>query len=71
VVSIAGPTSPVEVGKDNQNPVLRPSCNGVNGMAVPPLRIDALVQRFGGVTGNICNADFKATLRAAAKLFNP
>jgi hypothetical protein len=41
--AVAGPTDKVEVGMDNQNPSLRPSCQTSLGSAAPAIRIKALI----------------------------
>jgi hypothetical protein len=41
--AIAGPTDRVEVGMDNQQPALRPSCQTTQGKGVPAIRIRALI----------------------------
>ena len=47
MAAIAGPSTPVEVGKDQKNyPMLKPSCQGGGGFAVPAIRIEALVHAF-------------------------
>ena len=66
LAAIAGPLDPVFVGKDGTYPVLKPSCQTQDGFAVPAIRINAVVQAFGGVTGSICNPTFAPTLTAAA-----
>ena len=46
-VAIAGPTEPVRVGKDGNNPVLLHSCqNGASGFADPGIRIKQFVDGF-------------------------
>jgi hypothetical protein len=43
MMAIAGPTDKVEVGMDNQNPTLRPSCQATIGSGRPAIRIKALI----------------------------
>ena len=76
LAAIAGPDQPVEVGLDAQNPVLRPSCQSSNGMAVPAIRIKALMDAFGPlgyfnkgrdasgkeIDVDICSSDFSPAL---------
>ena len=74
--AIAGPTEPVDVGRDGNNPVLKASCQSANGIAVPAIRIRAVVESLNpGVTPkpfySICEASvpmksIAAQLRAAA-----
>jgi hypothetical protein len=51
--AIAGPTDKVEVGMDNQNPTLRPSCQTTMGKGVPAIRIKQLIDgiKAGGNKG--------------------
>jgi hypothetical protein len=44
--AIAGPTEPFEVGVENANPVLKASCQSANGIAVPAVRMKAVVESF-------------------------
>ncbi|MCA9671806.1 MAG: hypothetical protein KC503_39675 [Myxococcales bacterium] len=46
VAAIAGPTGRVEVGKDGDNPVLKPGCSSSHGTSVPAVRLEALVNAF-------------------------
>jgi len=76
LAAIAGPEQPVEVGMDGQNPVLKPSCQSVNGKAAPAIRIKALMDSLGAyglfnmgqdASGNqvpvdICSNDFSPAL---------
>jgi hypothetical protein len=61
---ISGPSGPVEVGMEGQNPVLRPSCQSTNGVAVPAVRLASLVSAFGprGSLHNVCGGDFGRAL---------
>jgi hypothetical protein len=72
MAGLLGPRQPVVVGKDGQNPWLKPSCQGANGVAAPAIRIRSVMDAFPNVSGPICEpTKFKDTLRAAAKLLNP
>ena len=66
--AIAGPTSPVNVGRDGPNPVLKPSCQTSNGFGVPAIRIKSLVDRFWGHYGDICDNDYGPSLKKIADL---
>lgn len=52
---IAGPPTPVEVGKDGKNPTLRPSCEGTSGYALPAIRLDAVRAAFDGTFTSACD----------------
>jgi hypothetical protein len=70
MAGILGPRSPVTVGKDGNNPVLKPSCQGANGVGVPAIRIHTLIDAFKGVTGSVCEPpQFGKLLTAAGKQF--
>jgi hypothetical protein len=69
--AIVGPTTPVAVGKDGQNPSLMASCSSVGGKGVPAIRIQALVDRFWGHTSNVCQADYGPALKAIGALVSP
>jgi hypothetical protein len=56
VSAVAGPRSPFVVGNVGV-PVLRPSCQGTGGKAVPAVRIGALVDSFGGALIDSCTQD--------------
>ncbi len=68
--ALAGPTSPVEVGIEGSNPVLKPSCQSQSGNAVPAIRLAAVVQSFGAnglfnpAGTNACSPDYTPALRA-------
>ena len=62
LAAIAGPTSPVTVGKDGPNPTLAPSCQTNDGFAVPALRLAKVVNAFGGEIAPICTDDFGPAL---------
>jgi hypothetical protein len=66
---IAGPSTPVVVGLEGQNPVLRPSCQTGTGVAVPPIRLQSVVDAFAPRSSfdSICTSDLSPTLRAVAK----
>jgi hypothetical protein len=64
MAAIAGPTSPVTVGKDGQNPSLGASCQSGSGFAVPALRIGSVIQAFDGSVASICDNDFGPALAA-------
>lgn len=80
MMAIAGPTDKVSVGLDAQNPVLKPSCQTSQGKAVPGLRIEHVVDAFGGtghynqgvtsdgqlINVNICSSDYSPALRLLA-----
>ena len=66
VSAIAGPTDKVEVGLDAQNPVLRPSCQTIDGHAVPALRIKGVVDGLDGQLFPICTNDFGPALKGIA-----
>lgn len=75
--AIAGPVEPFEVGVEGANPVLKASCQSTNGIAVPAVRIKALVNAFGerghfnkgidaggkSVEVNSCSADYSPAMR--------
>ena len=63
---LAGPTTPVAVGQQGGMAVLQPSCQSANGLAVPPLRLQALVDAFGGTSASICDSDYKPALEQIA-----
>jgi hypothetical protein len=81
VAAIAGPTEPFEVGVEGQNPVLKPTCQGINGGAVPAIRIKSVIDSLGSnglfnkgiddqghpVDVNICATDFGLSMRALAQ----
>jgi hypothetical protein len=54
MAAIAGPKDPVVVGKDGQNPSLKASCQGANGVAVPAIRIMSVVDNFQGQFASVC-----------------
>jgi hypothetical protein len=56
VSAVAGPRAPFIVGNVGV-PVLRPSCQGAGGSAVPAVRIGSLVDSFGGVMVDACTQD--------------
>jgi len=60
MAAIAGPTAPVAVGMDGVNPVLKPSCQGAGGTAVPGIRIKAVVHAFARELTTKEIADIKA-----------
>ncbi len=67
--ALAGPTSPVEVGIEGQNPVLKAACQSTDAYAVPAIRIATVVQSFGanGLFNpgtNVCSPDYAPALRA-------
>jgi hypothetical protein len=82
MAAIAGPDAPVEVGVDANNPTLKPSCQSANGMAVPAIRIKALMDSLGAfghfntgtdasgkpVSVDICSPDFSPALSHIGKL---
>lgn len=55
LVAIAGPTSPVVVGKNSDGPTLEPSCKSASAVATPALRLGKLVEAFGGEVLPICD----------------
>ncbi|MCK5796173.1 MAG: VWA domain-containing protein [Deltaproteobacteria bacterium] len=63
MAAIAGPTSPVIVGKDGSKPTLAASCQSGSGFAVPALRIAHVVSAFDGTVDPICAPDFGPALR--------
>jgi hypothetical protein len=84
LAAIAGPTDLVEVGVEGGNPVLKPSCQSANGVAVPAIRIQSLVSAFGPrglfnrgldpagkeVSLNICATDYTPALRLLGARIN-
>jgi len=56
--AVAAPTEPVEIGDAGGQAALRPSCQSGAGRGTPPIRLRALVDRFGplGFAGSICTA---------------
>jgi hypothetical protein len=56
VSAVAGPRTPFQT-EDIGVPVLLPSCSGKGGNAMPPVRIGALVDSFGGAMVNACTQD--------------
>ncbi len=69
--ALIGPATPVNVGKDGQNPTLKPSCQAATGVAVPAIRIKALVDRFWGHTASVCQADYGPALKSIGSLISP
>jgi hypothetical protein len=69
MAAIAGPTDRVEVGKDGNKPVLRESCSSGAGVAVPGIRVKALIDAFAPDSQytSICEADFGPALIALGK----
>lgn len=68
MAAIAGPTSPVAVGQDGQNPTLNPSCQTVTaGTAFPAIRIASVVEGLKGDVTTICTEDFSPALEALGK----
>jgi hypothetical protein len=68
MAAIAGPTSPVIVGKDGQNPALQPSCQTAQGgVAVPAIRIESVIKAFDGQVTTVCTNDFSPALEALGK----
>ncbi|MCK5798083.1 MAG: VWA domain-containing protein [Deltaproteobacteria bacterium] len=74
MAAIAGPTpattpkGSVAVGKDGQNPVFAPSCQGSSGFAVPALRIMSVVKAFDGQFASVCEpSKFPDALEALGK----
>jgi hypothetical protein len=63
---IAGPAEPVVVGKDGDRPIVRPSCQGANGIALPALRLDAVRSAFDGASASVCDPSAIAKGLAAA-----
>jgi hypothetical protein len=82
MAAIAGPAEPVTVGVDANNPTLKPSCQSQNGMAVPAIRIKALMDSLGAfghfntgkdaggkaVSVDICSPDFSPALAHIGEL---
>jgi hypothetical protein len=68
IAAIAGVTSPVEVGLQNERPALLESCRSAAGVAVPAIRIEALTDAMGpnGRFTNICTAAFEPAMRSLA-----
>ena len=63
VSAIAAPTEPVEVAVEGLNPMLKASCQSVNGAGVPPIRIASLLAEFGTSSlTSICETDFGPAL---------
>jgi hypothetical protein len=75
--AIAGPTDKFEVGIEGSNPILKPTCQSINGTAVPAIRVQSLVKSkvmtdlghkgyfnegSGGKAVNICSTDFSPAL---------
>jgi hypothetical protein len=68
MAAIAGPTAPVIVGKDGQNPALQPSCQTAHsGVAVPAIRIKTVVDAFSGQATTVCTNDFSPAFSALGK----
>lgn len=63
MAAIAGPSNPVVVAMDGPQMVLVASCTSANGSAMPGIRIKTLVERFNGLSADICQADYTPTLR--------
>ena len=65
---IAGPSAPVEVHLDGSLPTLAPSCQTVNGYAVPPVRLQAAVDALAlrGKSDSICATDLGPTMASIA-----
>jgi hypothetical protein len=75
--AIAGPTEPFEVGQEGSNPVLKASCQSSNGIAVPGVRMEAMIKTFGErghfnkgiddqgrpVEVNICSTNFGPAMK--------
>jgi len=70
MAAIIGPTDKVAVGLNGTYPTLKPSCQGVNGYAVPAVRTNALVKSFGkrGTVRSICSSDFSPALKAVGDM---
>ncbi len=60
MAAIAGPTNRVEVGMDGNNPTLKPSCQNAAGLALPAIRIEALVHTFAKELSAQESAEIKA-----------
>jgi hypothetical protein len=68
--AIAGPASPVVVGKDGNNPALQPSCQvATSGLAVPGVRLKAVVDAFSPLSSfdSICSESYETTLQSLAQ----
>jgi hypothetical protein len=76
--AIAGPEGPFEVGLDGPRPILKASCQGTTGNAVPAVRLASVVKSMGERRGyfnrgvdpagkpvevNICSNDYAPALR--------
>ena len=69
VSAVAGPREPFDV-MDIGFPVLSPSCQGPGGSAMPPVRLGALVDSFGGAMVNGCTQE-AAYQQLATPIVNP
>ena len=67
MAAIAGPTGPVSVGQENNNPNLNPSCSSNNGFAVPAIRLEKVVSAFNGQITSVCDEDFGPAMTALGK----
>jgi hypothetical protein len=67
--AIAGPIDTVEVGLDAQNPTVRPSCQTADTVAVPAIRLRAVVERMApeSAFATICVTDLGGTLADLAR----
>lgn len=68
MAAITGPDSPIEVRRGQGGyPQLGPSCSSSSGTAVPPLRLEAVLDAFGGDMTSICTNDFGPALEDMGK----
>jgi hypothetical protein len=80
LAALVGPPAPIEVGLEGQNLMLKATCQSANGMAVPALRIQAVVQAFGAdgifnlgiaagkqIEVNNCNTNFGPAMELLAQ----
>lgn len=71
VVAIVGPPSPVNVGSSTGGqPVLKPSCQTTNGLAVPAIRTKAFADAFAphAKLHSICSSSYAPAMKDVATL---